>query len=85
MLSLELFWGVGNTPTHLYFQPAWIGKVLDMEVNKLPFRWPMHEGNTGGTCLWSWLKAIYESTAKLDPLRRFYGENIRSLKLKAGG
>ena len=35
--------------------------------------------------LWYWLKIKYESAAKLDPLRRFYGEKIRSLKLKFGG
>ena len=35
--------------------------------------------------LWSWLKLKYESAAKLDPLMRFYGEKIRSLKLKSGG
>ena len=35
--------------------------------------------------LWSWIKVRYESESKLDPLKSFYGENIRSLKLKAGG
>ena len=35
--------------------------------------------------LWYWLKVIYESAAKLDPLRRLYGENIRLLNIKSGG
>ena len=39
----------------------------------------------GGIRLWSWLKVRYESSAKLDPLRRLYRDNIWSLKLKASG
>ena len=34
----------GNTHPHLYFQSAWLGMVLNMEVNNLLLRWPMHEG-----------------------------------------
>ena len=45
----------------------------------------MHEGEKDGVDLWLWLKIKYESTAKLDPLRLFYVEKIRSLKLKSGG
>ena len=45
----------------------------------------MNEGNIDGIRLWSWLKVRYESASKLYPLRSFYWENIRSLKLKAGG
>ena len=52
-----------------------------MAVNNSSLRWPMHEGNKDGVELWSFNKVRYESAAKLDPLRRFYGEKIRSLKL----
>ena len=45
----------------------------------------MYEWNTDGICLWSWLKVRYESDAKLDPLRRFHGDNIMSFKLNYGG
>ena len=45
----------------------------------------MHEGNKKGVDLWYWLKIRYESAVKLDPLRRFYAEKIRLLKLKSDG
>ena len=45
----------------------------------------MHEWNKDGVNLWSWLKIKFENAAKLDPLQRFYVENIMSLKLKFGG
>ena len=35
--------------------------------------------------LWSWIKIKYDSAAKLDPLRIFYGEKSRPLKFKSGG
>ena len=44
----------------------------------------MYEGDKDGVDLWSWLKIKYDSAAKLDPLRRFYGEKTRSIKLKFG-
>ena len=47
--------------------------------------WPIHEGEKDGVYLWVWLNIKYESAAKLDPLRRYYLEKIRSLKLKTGG
>ena len=53
-----------------------------MAVNNLSLRWKMHKGNKYGVDLWSWLKVKYESAARLDPLKRFYGEKTRSLKLK---
>ena len=56
-----------------------------MEVNNSLLRWPIHEGEKDGLELWLWLKIKYESAAKLDPLRLFYAEKIRSLKLKANG
>ena len=52
-------------------------------VNNSPLRWTMHEGSMNGICLWSWIKVIYESADKLDPLKILYAENIMSLKLKA--
>ena len=59
--------------------------VLNMEVNNLFLRWPMHEGNMGVICLWSWLKVIHESASKLYPLKILYREKIWLLNLKAGG
>ena len=56
-----------------------------MAVNNLSIRWPLHEGNKYGVDLWSWIKVKYESAAKLDPLRLFYGQKISLLKLKSGG
>ena len=56
-----------------------------MAVNKLSLRWPIYEGNKDGMDLWSWIKFRYENAAKLDPLRRFYGDKIRQLKLKYDG
>ena len=43
------------------------------------------KGNMDGIRSCYWIKVRYDSTSKLDPLRYFYGENIRLLKLKAGG
>ena len=34
---------------------------------------------------WFWLKIKYESAAKLDPLRLYYAEKTRLLKLRANG
>ena len=45
----------------------------------------MQEENMYGIRLWYWLKVIYESATKLDPIRRLYGEKIWFLKLKSGG
>ena len=43
----------------------------------------MHEGEKYGVELWFWLKIKYESVAKLDTLRLYNAEKIRSLKLTA--
>ena len=56
-----------------------------MAVNNTSLRWLMQEGSMSCIRLWSWLKVIYESAVKLDPLRRLYREKIWSLRLKAGG
>ena len=85
LFSLASVGGSGVTPPHLYFHSAWLGAVLKTAVNNLPLRWPMHEGNNDGVDLWSWLKIEYESAAKLNLLRKFYEEKIRSIKLKSGG
>ena len=45
----------------------------------------MHEGDKDGVELLLWMKIKYESTAKLDPLRIYYADNIRSLKLRING
>ena len=45
----------------------------------------MHEVNIDGIRLWSWIKVRYDSAAKLDTLRRYYGDNIRSIKIKSSG
>ena len=62
-----------------------MGAVLNMEVNNLSLRWPMHEGNKDGVDLWSWLKVKYESSAKLDLLRSFYGRKLVRLSLSPVG
>ena len=59
--------------------------VLKMLVNKLLLRCTIHEGDMDRICLWSCIKVIYVSAAKLDPLSRLYGDNIRSINLKASG
>ena len=86
-LSLASVRGKSITPipTHLYFQSVWLEAVLKLALNISLLRWPMHEGDKYGVNLWSWLKVRYESAANLDPLRQFYGDNIRLLKLKSGG
>ena len=85
LLSFTSVGGSGVTPLRLYFQSAWLGSVIKMAVNEFSLRWTMHEWNKESVDLWSWLKVRYDSAAKLDPLRRFYREKIRSLKLKSGG
>ena len=45
----------------------------------------MHEGDRDGVDLCLWLKVKYESAAISDPLRIYYAEKIRSLKLRANG
>ena len=41
----------------------------------------MHEGDKDGVSLILWLKIKYESEAKIDPLRQFYSDKMRYLKL----
>ena len=45
----------------------------------------MHKDDKDGVELLLWMKIKYESAAKLDPLRVFYADKIRSLKLKSNG
>ena len=54
-----------------------------MAVNNSPLSWPMHEGEKDGVDLWLWIKVKYESADKLDQLRLYYAEKIRSLKLRS--
>ena len=56
-----------------------------MAVNNCPLRWHMHEGDKDGVEIWLWMKIKYESAAKLDLLRIFYTDKIRSLKLRSNG
>ena len=56
-----------------------------MAVNNCTLRWPMHEGDKDGVKILLWMKIKYESAAKLDPLRVFYADKIRSLKLESNG
>ena len=83
LLSHVLPGGSGVLPPHLYLQSYYLGEVLKMAVNNFPLRWTMHEGEEYGVNLWFWIKIKYESVAKLDPLRLYYAEKIRSLKLTA--
>ena len=45
----------------------------------------MHEGDKDGVESLLWMKIKYESAAKLDPLRFFYADKIRLLKICANG
>ena len=45
----------------------------------------MREGEKDSVDLWLWLKVKYESESILDPLRIYYAEKIRLLKLRANG
>ena len=45
----------------------------------------MHEGDKDGVESLLWMKIKYESAAKLDPLRIFYADKIRLLKLRSNG
>ena len=42
----------------------------------------MYEGEKDGVSLLLWLKIKYESEAKIYPLRQFYSDKMRSLKLR---
>ena len=56
-----------------------------MEANNSTLRWPMVEENDDGIRSMNWLRLIYESGSKIDPLKRFYWEKIRYLTLKVNG
>ena len=56
-----------------------------MAVNKSSLRWPMHEGEKDVVKLWLWMRINYESAAKLDPLKIYYADKIRSLMLRSNG
>ena len=45
----------------------------------------MHEGEKDGVDLLLWMKIKYESEAKIDPLKKFYQDRLRSLKLRVNG
>ena len=45
----------------------------------------MHEGEKDGVDLWLWLKIKYDSADKLDPLRLYYAEKVRSINLRSNG
>ena len=70
---------------HLFFQSMWLGRVLCIAVNNFPLRWPMNEGENDGVSLLLLLKIKYESEAKIDPLRQFYSDKLRSLKVCVNG
>ena len=59
--------------------------ILNMVVNNSSLKWKIHKGNMDGILLCSWLKVIYESVSKLDPLMHFYGDKILPINLNAGG
>ena len=42
----------------------------------------MNEGEKYGVNLWLWIKIKDESADKLNPLRIYYEEKIRSIKLR---
>ena len=45
----------------------------------------MHEGDKDGVEILLWIKIKYESAAKIDPLKVFYADKIRSFKLRSNG
>ena len=45
----------------------------------------MYEDDKDGVALLLWMKIEYESAAKLDLLRIYYSDKIRSLKLRSNG
>ena len=45
----------------------------------------MYEDDKDGVALLLWMKIKYESAAKLDLLRIYYSDKIRSLKLWSNG
>ena len=56
-----------------------------MSVNNTTLYWTILDGGMDGIKLCSWMKISYESAAKLNPLKIFYGENIWLIKLKVNG
>ena len=70
---------------HLFFQSMWLGSILCIAVNNFPLRWLMHEGEKCGVALLLWMKIKYESEAKIDTLKQFYQDRLRSLKLRVNG
>ena len=74
--------GASDRPERLFFQSMWLGGVLKIVVNNCLLRWPMDEGDKDDVALLLWMKIKYESTAKLDPLRIYYSDKMRSLKLR---
>ena len=85
LLSYTFPDGYGVLPSNLSLQSSWLGLVLKTSVNNSPLRWQMHEGEKDGVDLWLWIKVKYESADISDPLRIYYAEKIRSLKLRANG
>ena len=63
----------------------WLVGMQKIAVNKFRLKWPMHEHNKDGVALLLWMKIKYESAAKLDPLRIYYLDKMRLLKLRANG
>ena len=55
----------GETPTKLFFQEAFLGKVLQLAVNNTALWWTMGKGVIGRIRIWGWLKVSYKTAAKL--------------------
>ena len=56
-----------------------------MAINNCPLRWSLHEGDKDGVELCIWMKIKYESATKLDPIKIFYADKIRLLRLRSNG
>ena len=65
VLSTTYGAGGGETPTKLFFQEAFLGKVLQLVVNNTALWWTMGKGVIGRISIWGWLKVRYKTAAKL--------------------
>ena len=57
--------GGGATPTKLFIQEIWLGKVLQLVANNMTLWWKMGKEGMDGISLWGWMKVRYETAPKL--------------------
>ena len=64
--------GGGETPTKISFQEVCLGNVLQLKVNKMALWCSMGKVVMDGISLWGWLKVMYETAEKLEPLYNLF-------------